>query len=316
MMQFESVKNGSKIGVCTIDMAGQSQQYVIALGTFDGVHRGHRALLAKTVELAEKYRACPCVMTFANHPMEVLAPDRELKLLSSLSEKAICFADCGIHQMILLPFDLDMAQLTPEQFVEDILLQLPIKAVVCGYNYTFGCNGSGTVDYLTETLRSKRIEVIVIDEQKVHDLTVSSTQIRQLIEEDALEMADDLLGAYYIVGGQVVHGKERGRKMGFPTANVAAAEHKLLPPPGVYVGRAFVEGKAYKAVINVGNNPTFGSRETTVEAHLLDFDENLYGKYILLEFVKKLRPDIKFQSMEALSQQIHQDTLQARNTNI
>ncbi len=316
MMQFESVKNGSKIGVCTIDMAGQSQQYVIALGTFDGVHRGHRALLAKTVELAEKYHACPCVVTFANHPMEVLAPDRELKLLSSLSEKAICFADCGIRQMILLPFDLDMAQLTPEQFINDILLQLPLKAAVCGYNYTFGCNSSGTVDYLTNTLLSKSINTVVIEEQKVHGLTVSSTQIRQLIEGDALETANDLLGGYYMVGGQVVHGKERGRRMGFPTANVAAVEHKLLPPVGVYVGRAFVEGKEYKAVINVGNNPTFDNLETTVEAHLLDFEDNLYDKYLLLEFAKKLRPDIKFQSMEALSQQIHQDTLQARNTDI
>ncbi len=280
---------------------------VIALGMFDGVHAGHRRLLKSAVSLAEKHNAKSVMLTFQNHPSEIICPDKMPMLLTTAREKATLAAECGINKMALLWFDDDFAALSPVDFIEKYILQTNIKGVVCGFNYRFGRQASGDSEFLKQYLGKRGIDVIIEPPILIDGVTASSTYIRELIENGEMERARQFLSAQYIIGGVVMHGFERGRTLGFPTANIIPAKGKLLPPAGVYATLTGVDSRRFFSITNVGTNPTFKNAEKTVETYIQGLNEDIYGKYITVIFCKLIRHEISFASPEELKKQMALD---------
>ena len=307
MITLTNVKQNNCIGICSFNEISEGEPIVLALGMFDGVHAGHRRLFGQTRALSEKYGASPTVLTFVNHPHTVIASDNIPLLINTVREKAMLAADCGIKQMVALCFDDEFAALSPDAFIEKYILSLNTKGVVCGYNYRFGKAARGDCAFLSEKLKKCGIEVCVEDKYCIDGIAVNSTYIRTLIESGDIARANKFLSSEYIVSGNVAHGYERGRTLGFPTANIIPVEDKLLPPNGVYVTKTVIDSTEFISVTNIGNNPTYSNKTRTVETFVTGFDGDLYGKYIVVKFYKKLRDEIKFESVEALVSAIASD---------
>lgn len=307
MITLTNVKHTNNIGVCSFEELASGEPVVLALGMFDGVHAGHRRLFLKATELAEKYNAVPTVLTFVNHPCEIIDPTHIPSLLNTTREKAMLAADCGIKQMAMLWFDEDFATLSPDDFIDRYILQLNIKGIVCGYNYRFGRKASGDGKYLKKKLENTGVEVYIEDSFIIDDIAVSSTYIRSLIEQGQIERANRFLESEYIIGGNVVHGYERGRTLGFPTANLIPVREKLLPSSGVYATKTVIDSEEYVSVTNVGTNPTYSNGAGSVETFIMGFEGDLYDKYIVVKFYGKLRDEIKFSSPEELAARIRLD---------
>lgn len=307
MISLTNVKQNKKIGICSFDEVSTESPIVLALGMFDGVHVGHRRLLDETVRLAHKYNASPTVMTFVNHPSEIISPRNIPKLLTTVREKAMLASDCGIRQMILLWFDEMFSVLSPTDFIESYIMGLNVKAVVCGYNYCFGKNAAGNAYMLKSELEKYDVETSVIDNTEINGKTVSSTNIRSMVQSGDIENANIFLGAEYQISGNVVHGFERGRKLGFPTANIIPKDEKCLPPNGVYATKTVIDAREYVSVTNIGKNPTFGNENITVETFILDFDDDIYDKYITVKFFEKQRDEMRLNTMEELMRAIEND---------
>lgn len=285
---------------------------VLVLGMFDGVHRGHQELLMAGVELAEKHSLPLRVFTFDPHPLKVLRPNQAPPLLTTLTERARLMAGFGVDSLCILPFTKELASQPPEEFMAEMVRVYQPRHVVCGFNFTFGSRGAGTSESLIAWGREYGFEVTVVPEVILEGATVSSTRIRGLMQQGRVREAARLLGHSYTMAGRVVEGKQIGRTMGFPTANVEIPRGKALPAFGVYACWMETRNCIYPAVVNVGRHPTLPEGSVTVEAYALDAKLTLYGEKVRLSFLQYLREEKKFDSVDALKTQITRDAEAAR----
>lgn len=284
----------------------------VALGVFDGVHLGHRAILATAVARARASGLQALACTFDPHPAEVLQPAQAPAPISTLDERLALLAETGVDASVVLAFTAELAAIEPEAFVKDVLLErLHARDVVVGFNHTFGRGARGSAQLLQALSQRLGFRCDVVPPLLIDGVAVSSSEVRAALKAGQVERANRYLGRPYAVGGQVVQGAGRGRSLGFPTANIRP-DRPLLVPAGVYACRAQVDGQSHPAVVNIGVRPTFEERRLVVEAHLLDFSGTLYGRPIRLMFVSRLREERKFPGPEALREQIGLDITAAR----
>ena len=281
---------------------------VVALGEFDGVHRGHGSLIRCAKRLADEMEIPLRVCTFNRHPLEVLRPQDPPELLSTTPEKASLMSRLGVDEMELIPFDRSMADMEPEAFLDRLRALTDLRGVVAGWNYSFGRKGRGNPDLLTRDGKKHGYRVLIIPPETLEDGTaISSSLVRQKLKEGKIAEAENLLGHEYTITGTVAQGKHQGRALGFPTANVEPWKRKALPKFGVYTCLAEVDGKQLPAVANIGIQPTIPSGNVTVEAHILRPCQTLYGQKVRLTPLKMLREERKFSSPEELRSQIEKD---------
>lgn len=281
----------------------------VALGTFDGVHRGHRVLINSAIEEAKKNGGISVVYTFLNHPLEIIAPERVPKMINTIDEKLRLLEEMGVDYVVLQTFDEKYAETSKEEFIDKILIEyLGAKEIFVGFNYTFAERGSGNVEYLRKVAPEKGIKLNEIKAIEYKGQVLSSTLIRKFILEGKIEEANIFLGRPFFISGEVEHGKKLGRVLGFPTANLKVV-NKVYPPFGIFGGTVLIEGEKekYNAVVNIGKNPTLKPGELSVEVHILDFNRDIYGKKIDVSIEKHLRDEKKFGSMEELRQGIRND---------
>lgn len=284
----------------------------VALGNFDGVHVGHQQILRHTVETAHRKGRDAVVYTFDPHPRLVLNLEPEIPRIITSREREELLEHLGIDVLILAEFTLDFAAQTPEQFVDDVLVEeLGARNLFIGENYRFGRKRSGTPQTLRQMAPEKGFTVHVIPPVKVGDLTVSSSKIREHLGKGEIREANLLLGREFTMEGKVIHGHSRGKALGFPTANIKP-EPKLYPPEGVYAVYCRTGGAVYSGVMNIGWNPTFKDRRRAYEVHIFDFDSSLYGETIKIYFVERLRPEQAFVSVDELVAQIRRDVQRGR----
>ena len=287
---------------------------IVSIGFFDGVHRGHQTIIKRAARQAEQAGIRSVVVTFDRHPMEVVNPGTQPKLLMTLARRARTLADQGVDLVVVVPFDDDLRHLSPEGFVDHVLVEpLQAKRVVVGGNFRFGHGASGDVSTLNDLgpMRGFTAEAVTLLE--LDGVVISSTLIRAAIDDGNVEYAARLLGRPPAVDGVVVRGDQRGKGLGYPTANLQIGRRVAVPAKGIYAG-AFTtaDGTEHPCVTNVGVNPTFGGQELRVEAHLLQFDGDLYGVEAQVDFRHRLRDEEKFDSVDALVAQIDLDAAEAR----
>lgn len=287
---------------------------VVGIGNFDGVHLGHQRLIRRMVSYANQTGGTPTVFTFHPHPVAVLRPDAVPPLLLSLEAKKQFLARLGVKVLLLVHFDLDFARLSPERFIADVLYgELRVAGVFVGYNYTFGHKGRGTPATLAAYAPLYNYHLEVIPAVEVNGVVVSSTHIRNLLQEGKVEEAAAFLGYFPFVEGKVVTGDRRGGRLGFPTANIRCPEGVLIPANGVYAVGVRVRGEERPGVANIGTRPTFEKNgERLIEVHILDFSGDLYGEQLCVTFVKRIRPERAFASPAELVAQIQRDIEEAR----
>jgi riboflavin kinase/FMN adenylyltransferase len=289
---------------------------VITIGNFDGVHIGHQALFHTTIEKADAIRGTSVAMTFEPHPMRVLSSNDHPALITLHEQKSELIARAGIEVLVSVPFTKEFAEITAEGFIKDLLIRrIGMKAIVVGKDYTFGRKREGDLDLLQQMARTLNYEVVVVDWiQSSNDNAprISSTRIRELVMMGQMEEARKILGRHYQIRGQVATGRNRGgRLLGFPTANINLQD-ELCPKRGIYAVTVEHEGRMLKGVANIGYSPTFDDHIFTIEVHILDFDKRIYGDPIRVNFIERLRDEIKFDGIDALSAQIRKDIDQAR----
>jgi len=285
---------------------------VVALGNFDGVHLGHRAILKAAIDRAHVARGKAFALTFDPLPAKVLAPQRAPQMLMTTADKLEYLRDSGLDGVLVLPFDLALSRLAPRDFVHDYLLvKLGVEAVVVGHSVSFGHKRAGNAAVMVELGHDFGFETVVVGPVKVGGVEVSSTKVREVIAAGDLSQAARLLGRYHFLRGTVVHGRERGRTIGFPTANLDS-ETECIPPDGVYATRVVLPQGAYPSITNIGMRPTFQESARSIEAHIFDFNRDIYDHTIKLEIIERVRPERKFESAAALGQQIALDLKRAK----
>lgn len=289
------------------------QPQVLAIGDFDGVHLGHQEVIKRALEDGKRLGIPTSIMTFHPHPREVLGQQKYTTLLTPVSQKQRLLEQLGVDYLYVVSFDADLMKVTPEQFVEHMLIPMQVNTVIVGFDFTFGYLGAGTPDTLCE-LAHGRFAVEIIRPFQRNGSKVSSTLVREHLLAGQVDEANALLGRPYAVRGTIVTGDGRGRTIGFPTANVDLLEPFVTPALGVYAVRAVLDGTAYNGVMNLGKKPTFVENldKPTLEVHLFDFSESVYGKELTIEFISYLRPERKFSAIDELISQIHRDADQAR----
>ncbi|MCC6456335.1 MAG: bifunctional riboflavin kinase/FAD synthetase [Caldilineaceae bacterium] len=300
----------------------------LTIGNFDGIHRGHKALLSELRQIATLAALSSAILTFDPHPLAVLRPHQPLHLLTTPLERLHLTAALGIDVGIIQPFTLEVAALEPAEFMGSLVKRLNVRALVVGPDFALGRNRSGNLDVLAELGKSLGYTVHVIEPVAWEDQPVRSSAIRTLLTQGDVEAAAALLGRPYHATGLVIHGDKRGRQIGTPTANLQIPDNKLWPADGVYATRTYLHQRApingasggvhlFNSVTNLGMRPTVGGTEHRFETHLLDFpemggDDNLYGQYVTVEFIARLRGEQRFNGLDALITQIHADIAQAR----
>jgi len=299
-----------------LDDASRDLNTVLTVGTFDGVHEGHKVLIKAVVERAEELSARSVIVTFDPHPRDIINPGADgIKLLSTLPERCELLADLGINEMIVIPFDRDFSLLTSEEFIRDVIYKkIGVKEFIIGYDHQFGKDREGTIETVRSLGEELGFQANVISRQEVENQTVSSTSIRKALQvEGDAEKAAKFLGRYYILHGTVVHGEKRGGKIGFPTANVHVDQaKKIIPRKGVYAVWIRVDGEYHPAMMNIGKRPTFDGEELTVEVHIFDFKKDIYGKEVHTQFVRRLRDEKKFSGADQLKKQLEKDKADAK----
>ena len=286
---------------------------VVSLGNFDGVHLGHQAILWRLVQEAERRQGTALIMTFHPHPLSVLRPDRPLSLILSLREKLDHLAQRGVQRVVLQRFSPAFSHLSPEEFVHQYLVQaMGVEKIIIGHNFSFGRDRTGNAGALEQLGRRYGFGVEVVGPVRTLDREVSSSAIRSLLSAGDLDSSTALLNRPYIVSSRVQKGFQRGRTIGFPTANLRP-QVDLLLPNGVYAVRLNVGRQTQlTGVANVGVNPTFGQNKRTIEAHIFDFAADIYGQRLRVGFIARLRGERKFPSVQDLVNQIQEDTERAR----
>jgi riboflavin kinase/FMN adenylyltransferase len=289
-----------------------SARQVMAIGYFDGVHMGHQEVIRKAIYAANSEQILSSVMTFDPHPREVLGHNRNVQYITPLEEKLERFADCGLDRIYILTFDRTLSQLTPEQFIHEVLFVLQVDTVVVGFNFTYGHLGRGNVDMLRE-IGAEKLKVNVVRPFHIDNIKVSSTVIREKLHAGELDKVTQMLGRPYSMTGQVVQGLGRGRTIGIPTANIIPRDNYVIPRNGVYAVRVTVGGVIHNGVINVGFKPTFDDNPTkpTLEVHILGFNQSIYGESIQIQWIEYIRAEQKFSSVDQLVNQIRADIITA-----
>jgi riboflavin kinase/FMN adenylyltransferase len=290
----------------------------LTIGNFDGVHRGHRALLDRIRKFRESYShpLRTCVVTFDPHPAEILRPTVPLLRLTSTVERVKLIRDCGIDEVRVIPFTKEFSLTPAREFFENILVRdLDPALVVVGHNFYFGHKRSGTPEKIIEWCAEQNVKAEVVGPIQADGEEISSSRIRALLAEGHVPAASRLLGRDFSYSGEVVHGAKRGRQIGIPTANLKVTPQRCLPKNGVYLTVSSTEdGRTFPSITNVGVKPTIDSQnqELSLETHLLDFEGDLYGKHLTVEFRDRVRDEMRFPTVEALVQQIHRDIAVAR----
>ncbi|MHB8880696.1 MAG: bifunctional riboflavin kinase/FAD synthetase [Thermodesulfovibrionales bacterium] len=280
---------------------------VITLGNFDGLHLGHQELIKKVIARAKETGGTSMVVTFRPHPLKILCPEKCPPLISIYEEKIGLIEALGIDVLVKIPFTLEFARMAPEDFVKDILFGLlGAKEIFVGYNYRFGRDRAGNIEMLKDLGARYGFAVRQVEQISLAGEVISSTKIRHLLREGGVEQAARLLGRNYAITGVVIRGDGRGRSLGFPTANIAP-KHAIIPSHGVYAVRLFVRDRLYDGIANIGMRPTFDKKTLSIEAYIFDFDEDIYGEEISVYFLKKIRDEIKFNSIDELIRQITSD---------
>jgi riboflavin kinase/FMN adenylyltransferase len=290
------------------------QNAVVTQGTFDGVHKAHKIILNKVKQIAIERGGESVVMTFEPHPRMVLKPETHgLKLLTTLDEKIELLREEGIQNLIVIPFTTELSELHSQEFIKSILVDtIGTKTLVIGYDHRFGKNREGSFEHLKNYSNDYGFEVEEVSEQLVDEIAVSSTKIRNALNDGNITIATKYLGRNYSLTGNVVKGKQLGRTIGYPTANIAInSEHKLIPGDGVYAVKVVVNRKFYKGMLNIGNNPTVEGKGRSIEVNIFEFSEDIYNQSISIIFVNKLRDEEKFNGLDALKTQLEKDKLLA-----
>ncbi|WP_280736900.1 MULTISPECIES: riboflavin biosynthesis protein RibF [unclassified Enterococcus] len=282
---------------------------VLVLGFFDGIHLGHQAVINEGRKIADERGLKLALMTFNHHPSIVFKKlqAEEQKYLASLSQKETKMVDLGVDFLYEVEFTSAFAKLPPQDFVDEYIVALQAQVVVTGFDYTYGPKEIADIAHLPEYAKG-RFEIVTVDKKEVAGEKVSSTRIREMLAQGAMEMANELLGYVYETEGVVIHGEARGRLLGFPTANVQSKRTVRLPKEAVYVCEIKVAGKWYPAMGSIGHNDTFGdNRELTVEIYILNFKEEIYGEQVSVRWHQMIREQVKFDGAEALIQQLKED---------
>lgn len=298
-----------------INLANESTTaYSLAVGFFDGVHKGHQAVIQNAKDIAKQLNLESAVMTFDPHPSIVLGGRKEkVFYITPLQQKLDVLEEFGVENVFVVHFTSDFAKLSPEDFIQHFIKDLNIKHVSAGFDFSFGKFGKGNMETMLE-LSNGEYGVTVIDKQSDEEEKISSTRIRNDLQDGDMESAAKLLGRAFEVPGIVVHGDKRGRTIGFPTANIQSMEGSFIPATGVYAVKILVQNKWYDGVCNVGYKPTFKNpedKQLTIEVHILDFDKNIYGEEVKVGWYKRIRSEKKFDGIESLKAQIEKDKMEA-----
>lgn len=286
------------------------KQTVFTQGTFDGVHIGHQKILNQLSNVAEVNDGETLVLTFWPHPRLFLFPDdNNLKLLQTLDEKLDMFAQCGIDNVIVLPFTREFSNILPEDYIRDILVNLlNVKIAIVGYDHRFGRNREGDINMLKKKQEQYHFKVMEISAEDIDEITVSSTKIRNALISGDIDTASKYLGRPYSFSGKVVKGMQLGRKLGYPTANLNVEnQYKLIPANGVYAVKCRIKGLQYGGMMNIGTNPTIPEKSFSIEVHVFDFNEDIYDEVVEISVVSRLRDEKKFESLEELSLNLRRD---------
>ena len=283
---------------------------VVTIGTFDGVHLGHRKIIARIKELAEECNGETVILTFFPHPRMILHPeDENLKLINTIREKAKLLEALGVDHLIVTPFSRDFSNQSPEDYIRDILVShIGTKKIVIGYDHRFGKDRLGSLADLLKLAPVYNFDVIEIPEQDLNDVAVSSTLIREAILNGAIELANTFLGYTFFITGKVGRGDKIGRTIGYPTANIVIDEsYKLVPDDGIFSAKVIIRGVTYKGMAYIGTRPTINGITRNIEVNIFDFDTEIYGEEVVMEFFNFVRGDIKFNNLDELIEQLEKD---------
>ena len=293
----------------------QNQKSILTIGTFDGVHFGHQKIIKKLVQLAKKQNCRSVILTFFPHPQLVLKTDSNIKMLNTIDEKTNLLQALHVDAVVIQPFDKDFSELTPENFVKQILVdKLNVKKIIIGHDHRFGKNRAANFDDLITFGKKYHFEVEQISVEAQNDIAISSTKIRNAILKNDFETAANFLGYAYFFSGKVVKGNQLGRTIGFSTANIFIEEnYKLIPNTGVYVVQCIVNNAHFFGMMNIGNRPTVNGKNQTIEVHLFNFDNDIYNQNITVSILQFLRNEQKFDSVNELKQQLAIDKEKALN---
>lgn len=294
------------------DSIGRINKPAVTIGNFDGVHRGHQALIANVISEKNKIGGTACVITFYPHPLTVINPYVKIEQITPIHDKLKILEELGVDITILVKFDDNFSNISAEDFVRRIIWEkLSTQIVIVGYDFSFGRNKEGDRDFFKKMGRELGFEVKIIEPVIDSDMIISSTRIRSFLKEGKIKEAEKFLGRPYVLKGMVTKGKKIGRLIGFPTANLLIIDY-LIPRHGVYAAYAYFDDKRYKAVLNIGPAVTFNIDQVSFEVHILDFNSDIYGKEISVEFVERIRGVEKFKDVEMLKEQIKRDIEKAK----
>ena len=290
---------------------------IVTIGTFDGVHLGHQQIIKRLVELKKKQGGEIVLFTFAPHPRKVLFPEQsDLKLITTTQEKCELLQQFGVDHVLVYPFTKAFSQMQAQDYISDIIAKgLKTKTLVIGYDHRFGSNREGNIETLKQFASTHQFNVEEIPAQEINQLNISSTRIRKAIDEGDVKTANEFLGYSFFVTGTVIKGKQLGRTIGYPTANIFIEDaDKLIPKIGVYAVNVILNGITYKGMLNVGTNPTTDAdTKIKIEVNIFDFDEDIYGKTLKVEFVKWIRNEEKFANLDELKQALANDKIACAN---
>ena len=293
----------------SISEFNSTKKTIVTIGTFDGVHIGHQKIIEKLIQETKKADCESLILTFFPHPRMVLNGSSSIKLLNTINEKSSLLEKMGLDNLVVHPFDKKFSNLSAEEFVKTILVDsFNLKKIIIGYDHRFGNNRSANIDDLISFGKKYDFEVEQISAQEIDSVSVSSTKIRDAITDGNMIIANEFLGYDYVLSGKIITGKQLGRTIGFPTANIKIEEnYKLIPKNGVYIVKSHLQEKTVFGIMNIGLNPTVNGEDLSIEVHFLDFEADLYNKNITVSVIARIRDEQKFTSIDLLKAQIQED---------
>ena len=293
----------------SIEDYNEDKRSVVTIGTFDGIHLGHKKILSRLIKSSKNKDLNSVVLTFFPHPRIILNKYNEVKMIDTLDEKIIHLNEIGIDSLIIHPFDKNFSLLSANQFIKDFLVdKLKIKHIIIGYDHRFGKGREASVTDLKNYADDYDFTVEEIKAQEIEKITVSSTKIRNSINQGDIKTTEKYLGRYFNLTGKVVKGDGLGKKINYPTANIFIEEtYKIIPKDGVYLVETTIKNKLFKGMMNIGHRPTIGTNVKSIEVHLFNFNEDIYGQVISIKMISKIRDEKKFSSIQALKEQLVKD---------
>ncbi len=293
----------------SIDEYNESKNSVVTIGTFDGIHKGHQKIFNKLITASKQSDLSSVVLTFFPHPRVILNKYNDIKMIDTLDEKIDHLEKIGIDHLVIHPFDKKFSLLSADQFIKEYLVEkLKLKHIIIGYDHRFGKGREASVTDLKEYSREFNFVVDEIDAQEIEKIAISSTKIRNSINEGDLKTTETYLGRFFSLTGKVVKGDGLGKQINYPTANISIEEdYKIIPKDGVYYIKTTIDNKLYNGMMNIGHRPTIGTKEKSIEVNLFSFDKDIYDKVISVDVVEKIREEKKFSSIEALKTQLAKD---------